>query len=183
MLHVYLLANPRLAEAIDYSTVVPLTGSVRSAPKPLPSSNQPHSQHLNYDQNEDIVNKPIVNNRIAILVFKHGHLLNNQPKGKHEGKGEWRRYEYEGGEAGGVGRQDKEDTYEARTKQTNFIQAKTKGAKYDAGTRRPINSRSRPRTPRARPGPSSLTTSRTRPRTPSTRSRTRWRALGTTRRD
>ena len=120
-------------------SVVPLTGSVRSTPKPLPSSNQPHSQHLNDDQNEDIVNKPIVNNRIAILVFKHGHLLNNQPKGKHEGKGEWRRYEYEGGEAGGVGRQDKEDTYEARTKQTNFIQAKTKGAKYDAGNKETDN--------------------------------------------
>ena len=52
-LHVYLLADPRLAEALDYSTIVPLTGSVCSAPKPLPNSNHLHSQHLNNDQHED----------------------------------------------------------------------------------------------------------------------------------
>ena len=32
-LHVYLLADPRLAEALNYSTVVPRTGSVRSSTK------------------------------------------------------------------------------------------------------------------------------------------------------
>ena len=32
--HYYLLADPRLAEAHDYSTVVPFTGADRSAPQP-----------------------------------------------------------------------------------------------------------------------------------------------------
>ena len=41
----YLLAGPRLAEALDSSTVVPPTGSARSAPKTLAVSNLLHSQH------------------------------------------------------------------------------------------------------------------------------------------
>ena len=34
----YLLAGPKLAEALNFSTVVPLTGSARSTPKPPPQS-------------------------------------------------------------------------------------------------------------------------------------------------
>ena len=40
----YLLAGPRLAEALDASTVVPRTGSARSTPKPLTISKPLHSQ-------------------------------------------------------------------------------------------------------------------------------------------
>ena len=92
-LHVYLLADPRLAEAHNYSTVVPLTGSVRSAPKPIPNSNHLHSQHLNNNQHKDVVNKPLLKNRITSFIVKHGHLLKEKPKGKYkgEGKGCWRR--------------------------------------------------------------------------------------------
>ena len=50
LLLIYLLADPRLAEALNSSTVVPLTGSARSAPKPLPISKLLHSQHLSDDQ-------------------------------------------------------------------------------------------------------------------------------------
>ena len=169
VLHVYLLADPRLAEAIDYSTVVPLTGLVCSAPKPLPSSNQPHSQHLN----DDIVNKPIVNNRITIFVFKHGHLLNDQPKGKHKGEGELCRYEYEGGEAGGVGRRTSRTHTRPGPNRPTSSKPRPRSPSMTLGPSRLPTSRTRPRTPRTRPGPSSPTTSRTRPRTPSTRSRTR----------
>ena len=44
--HYYLLADPRLAESHDDSTVVPLTGADCSAKHPLPGSNLPHFQHL-----------------------------------------------------------------------------------------------------------------------------------------
>ena len=42
----YLLADPRLAEAHDSSTVVPCTGSTRSSPRHLTTDNLPYSQHL-----------------------------------------------------------------------------------------------------------------------------------------
>ena len=56
----YLLACPRLAEALNSSTVAPLTGLARSTPKPLTISNLLHSQHLSDDQHKDVVNKPLV---------------------------------------------------------------------------------------------------------------------------
>ena len=43
LLLVYLLAHPRLAEAHDFSTVVPHTGSARSSPEPLTVDNPPYS--------------------------------------------------------------------------------------------------------------------------------------------
>ena len=50
--HYYLLAYPRLAEAHDFSTVVPHTGSARSSPKPLTVDNLPYSKHLRGDTYE-----------------------------------------------------------------------------------------------------------------------------------
>ena len=44
--HSYLLANPKLAEAHGDGTVVPPTGTDRSAPQHLPGANLPCSQHL-----------------------------------------------------------------------------------------------------------------------------------------
>ena len=41
----YLLADPRLAEAHNDITVVPPTGTDRSAPQHLPGANLPHAQH------------------------------------------------------------------------------------------------------------------------------------------
>ena len=41
----YLLAGPRLAEALNFSTVVPHTGSARSSPQPLTVDNPLYSQH------------------------------------------------------------------------------------------------------------------------------------------
>ena len=67
--HFYLLANPRLAEAHNDSTVVPLTGADCSAPQPLPGSNLPHSQHLS-----------------------------NQGRGTYEGKGAGRQEQGQGSE-------------------------------------------------------------------------------------
>ena len=61
----YLPAGPRLAEALDSSTVVPPTGSDRSAPKPLTIANLLHYQHLSDDQHEDNVNKPLNKTRLA----------------------------------------------------------------------------------------------------------------------
>ena len=45
--HYYLLADPRLAEAHDYSTVVPRTGADRSVQQTIPGTNFPQPQHLN----------------------------------------------------------------------------------------------------------------------------------------
>ena len=61
----YLLASPRLAEALDSSTVVPLTGSACSAPTPPINSNLLHSQHLSNDQHKDVKNEPLVETRLA----------------------------------------------------------------------------------------------------------------------
>ena len=90
----YLLAGPRLAEAHDSSTVVPLTGSARSAPKPLTISNLLHSQH------KDVMNEPIVKTRLAQIVFMNGHLLNVRPKGMCKAEDAGRCGRYEGGGAG-----------------------------------------------------------------------------------
>ena len=95
MLLVYLLADPRLAEALIYSTVVLLTGSARSAPKPLSISNRLHSQHMSNERHKDVVNKALVKNRPASFVFEYGHPLNAQPKGMYEAEGVVRRYEHE----------------------------------------------------------------------------------------
>ena len=70
LLLVYLLAHPRLAEAHDFSTVVPLTGAARSTPKPLPISNLLHSQHLSNDWHKDVMNKPLIKNRLASFVYE-----------------------------------------------------------------------------------------------------------------
>ena len=85
LLLIYLLADPRLAEALNSSTVVPLTGSARSAPKPLTISNLLHSQH------KDVVNEPIVKTRLAQIVFMNGHLLNVRPKGMYKAEDAGRR--------------------------------------------------------------------------------------------
>ena len=77
----YLLAGPRLAEAHDTSTVEPLTGSARSAPKPLTISNLLHSQHLSDDQHKDVINEHLVQTRPAQFDFMNGHPLNVLPKG------------------------------------------------------------------------------------------------------
>ena len=53
----YLLASPRLAEAQDSRKVTPLTGSDRSAPKPLTSTNHLYSQHQSNDQHKDVENR------------------------------------------------------------------------------------------------------------------------------
>ena len=54
----YLLAGPRLAEALDSSTVVPLTGSARSTPKPLTISKPLHSQLKYAEKHEQITTQP-----------------------------------------------------------------------------------------------------------------------------
>ena len=64
---------------------MPPTGSVRSAPKPLPISNLLHSQHLSDDQPKDVVNEPLlgglfVKTRLAYFVFLNEHPLNVLPK-------------------------------------------------------------------------------------------------------
>ena len=48
----YLLAGPRLAEALDPSTVEPLTGAARSTPKPLTTSKPLHSQQKYAEKHE-----------------------------------------------------------------------------------------------------------------------------------
>ena len=68
----YLLAGPRLAEALDSSTVVPLTGSACSAPKPLPISNLLHSQHLSDDQHKNVMNEPRVKTWLSQFVSMNG---------------------------------------------------------------------------------------------------------------
>ena len=55
----YLLADPRLAEAHDYGTVVPLTGADRSTPKPLTGSNLLHSLHQGDEQYKNVRNEPL----------------------------------------------------------------------------------------------------------------------------
>ena len=54
----YLLAGPRLAEALDSSTVVPLTGSACSTPKPLTISKPLHSQLKYAEKHEQITTQP-----------------------------------------------------------------------------------------------------------------------------
>ena len=93
---IYLLADPRLANAPDFSTVVPLTGSDRSAPQPHPISKL-HSQHLSDDRHKDVVNKALVKTRLANFVFENGHPL---CRGMHEAGGTGRQGVYEGGARG-----------------------------------------------------------------------------------
>ena len=109
----YLLVGPRLAEAHDTSTVEPLTGSARFAPKPLTISNLLHSQHLSDDQHKDVVNDHLVKTRPTQFDFMNGHTLNVLPKCRYKAKGAGCRGMHEGGGAGqcgmyeaeGVGRQ------------------------------------------------------------------------------
>ena len=54
----YLLAGPWLAEALDSSTVVPLTGSAHSTPKPLTISKPLHSQLKYAGKHEQITTQP-----------------------------------------------------------------------------------------------------------------------------
>ena len=107
----YLLAGPRLAEAHDSSTVVPLTGSACSAPKPLTISNLLHSQHQSNDQHKDVMKEPRIKTQLAQFVSMNGQLLNVLPKGRYEAEGAGRRGMYKGG---GTGRhnqdQDTSDT-------------------------------------------------------------------------
>ena len=77
----YLLAGPRLAEAHDSSTVVPLTGSARSAPKPLTISNLLYSQHQSDDQHKDVMNEPSIKTRLAQFVSMNRQPVNVLPKG------------------------------------------------------------------------------------------------------
>ena len=95
----YLLAGPRLAEAHNSSTVVPLTGSARSAPKPLTISNLLYSQHQSDDQHKDVVNEPSIKTRLAQFVSMNRQPLNVLPKGRYEAEGAGRRGMYEGGGA------------------------------------------------------------------------------------
>ena len=66
---------------------MPLTGSARSAPKPLPISRLLHSQYLSDDRHKDVKNKALVKNRLASFVFEHRHPLNIQPKGMYKAEG------------------------------------------------------------------------------------------------
>ena len=84
---------------------MPLTGSARSAPKPLTSSNPLHSQHLSNDQPKDVENKLLDKNRYDQYVIRNGHPHNGQPKDRYEDEGTGRRGMYEGG---GVGRCDQD---------------------------------------------------------------------------
>ena len=121
----YLLAKPRLAEAHDYGTVEPLTGAARSAPKTLANPNILHTQHLSDNQHRDVKNETHAKTQ---LVGTEGHQLSGLPKGRHEDEGVGRQDE-------GVGRQDEQGTHEAGTKQTDFLQTETEGAKDKAGTK------------------------------------------------
>ena len=77
--------------------MVPLTGSARSALKPLPISNLLHSQHLSNDQHKDVVTEPLVKTRFTNFVFLNGHPLNVLTKGMYEAQGTGRQGMYKGG--------------------------------------------------------------------------------------
>ena len=76
----YLPANPRLAETHDSSTLVPLTGLARSAPKPLTSSNPLHTPRLSNDQPKDVMNELLVENRLDQYVIRNGHCTTSSPR-------------------------------------------------------------------------------------------------------
>ena len=106
----YLLANPRLAEAHDYSTVEPLTGAACSAPNPLASSNILHTQQLSDNRHKDVKNEAHIKTRTTQHVVTEGHLLYDLPKGKYEVKNERQQGSYKGGGAGRYGKNKTEST-------------------------------------------------------------------------
>ena len=87
LLLVYLLAGPRLAEALDFSTVAPHTGSDRSAPKPLPISKLPHPQHPSDHMEEESAQKQqsieisqLVDKQTKEITIKKAEVMKDQER-------------------------------------------------------------------------------------------------------
>ena len=57
----------------------PLTGSARSAPKPLTISNPLHSQHQSDDQYKDVMKEPRVKTKLDQFVSVNRQPLNVLP--------------------------------------------------------------------------------------------------------